>query len=231
MNPISLPDLSLIHISIEEKQGLLKNVETTEKLSVNPMLHHKNCLASLKNLRIYYGEKEVLRDFNLEVHQGQRIALSGRNGCGKSSVLKLIAGEKIPYEGQVVTAQGLILSYVSQDTSWLRGSLKEFIKNGSLDETLFLTLLRKMDFSREQFEKPVETYSSGQKKKLLLARSLCQKAHLYLWDEPLNYIDIFSRMQIEKMIKDSSMTMLFVEHDRKFLENVADSVISMDIQC
>ena len=85
--------------------------------------------------------------------------------------------------------------------------------------------------SREQFEKPVETYSSGQKKKLLLARSLCQKAHLYLWDEPLNYIDIFSRMQIEKMIKDSSMTMLFVEHDRKFLENVADSVISMDFQC
>ena len=94
-----------------------------------------------------------------------------------------------------------------------------------------MTLLRKMDFSREQFEKPVETYSIGQKKKLLLARSLCQKAHLYLWDEPLNYIDIFSRMQIEKMIKDSSMTMLFVEHDRKFLENVADSVISMDFQC
>ena len=94
-----------------------------------------------------------------------------------------------------------------------------------------MTLLRKMDFSREQLEKPVETYSSGQKKKLLLARSLCQKAHLYLWDEPLNYIDIFSRMQIEKMIKDSSMTMLFVEHDRKFLENVADSVISMDFQC
>ena len=217
--------------AIEEKQGLLKNVETTEKLSVNPMLHHKNCLASLKNLRIYYGEKEVFRDFNLEVHQGRRIALTGRNGCGKSSVLKLIAGEKIPYEGQAATAQGLILSYVSQDTSWLEGSLKEFIKNSSLDETLFLTLLRKMDFSRKQFEKPVETYSSGQKKKLLLARSLCQKAHLYLWDEPLNYIDIFSRMQIEKMIKDSSMTMLFVEHDRKFLENVADSVISMDFQC
>ena len=96
---------------------------------------------------------------------------------------------------------------------------------------MFLILLRKMDFSREHFEKPMEAYSSGQKKKVLLAKSLCEQAHLYIWDEPLNYIGIFSRMQIEALIKNTGLTMLIVEHDRKFVENAVDSVISMDIQC
>ena len=108
------------------------------------------------------------------------------------------------------------------------GYLKEFVQNYGLDETLFLTLLRKMDFSREQFEKPMQAYSSGQKKKVLLAKSLCQQAHLYVWDEPLNYIDIFSRMQIENLIKDICPTMIIVEHDRRFLDNVADSIVSLD---
>lgn len=162
------------------------------------------------------------------MNQGQRIGLRGSNGCGKSSILKLIVGEDVPHEGQILSAQGLKISYVPQDASWLKGYLKEFAQNDGLDETLFLTLLRKMDFSREQFEKPMQTYSSGQKKKVLLAKSLCQQAHLYVWDEPLNYIDIFSRMQIENFIKDICPTMIIVEHDRRFLDNVADSIVSLD---
>ena len=85
-----------------------------------------------------------------------------------------------------------------------------------------------MDFSRELFEKPMESYSSGQKKKVLLAGSLSESAHLYIWDEPLNYIDIFSRIQLEAFIKKVQPTMLIVEHDRKFVENVVNSVISVD---
>lgn len=179
----------------------------------------------------FFSEKDVCRDFNLKVNQGQRISLRGSNGCGKSSILKLIVGEDIQYEGKVIRVQGLKISYVPQDTSWLAGNLKIFAKDGGLDETMFLILLRKMDFSREQFEKPMEAYSSGQKKKVLLAKSLCEQAHLYIWDEPLNYIGIFSRMQIEALIKNTGLTMLIVEHDRKFVENAVDSVISMDIQC
>ena len=215
---------------IEAKKKLLKNVETTETLSLKPLTHHKACLVELRNLQISYGEKVVCRNVNLKVNQGQRIGLKGSNGCGKSSILKLIVGEDVPHEGQILTAQGLKISYVPQDTSWLTGHLKEFVQNYELDETLFLTLLRKMDFSREQFEKPMQTYSSGQKKKVLLAMSLCQQAHLYIWDEPLNYIDIFSRMQIENFIKNTCPTMVIVEHDRKFLDNVTDSIVSIDFQ-
>lgn len=81
-------------------------------------------------------------------------------------------------------------------------------------------LLRKLDFAREQFDKPMERYSEGQKKKVLIARSLCQQAHLYVWDEPLNYIDVYSRMQIEELIRVWKPTLLCVEHDSAFGEAV-----------
>lgn len=64
-------------------------------------------------------------------------------------------------------------------------------------------------------------YSAGQKKKVLLAKSLCEQAHVYIWDEPLNYIDIFARMQLEELIKKHNLTMMFVEHDRRFVEDTA----------
>lgn len=88
-------------------------------------------------------------------------------------------------------------------------------------------LLRKLDFSRGQFELPLETYSAGQKKKVLLARSLCQKAHLYLWDEPLNYIDLLSRLQLQELLLAFRPTLLFVEHDRAFSQAAATKVIHL----
>ena len=79
--------------------------------------------------------------------------------------------------------------------------------------------------SREQFEKPMEDYSEGQKKKVLIASSLMTSAHLYIWDEPLNYIDVFSRMQIEKLIEKYEPTMLIVEHDVRFREKLASKEV------
>ena len=74
----------------------------------------------------------------------------------------------------------------------------------------------------------MEAFSAGQKKKALLARSLCQQAHLYIWDEPLNYIDVLSRMQLERLISAFHPTMILVEHDRMFLENVGAKVLRLD---
>ena len=71
----------------------------------------------------------------------------------------------------------------------------------------------------------MEDYSEGQKKKVLIAASLITPAHLYIWDEPLNYIDVFSRMQIEKLILDAKPTMLIVEHDTRFQEKIATQII------
>jgi lincosamide and streptogramin A transport system ATP-binding/permease protein len=88
-----------------------------------------------------------------------------------------------------------------------------------------MTILRKLDFSRAQLEKDMGGYSAGQKKKVLLAASLCESVHLYIWDEPLNYIDVISRMQIEELLLLHKPTMLFVEHDRAFCGNIATNTV------
>ena len=155
------------------------------------------------------------------VKRGERVALVGRNGSGKSSILKFLLGEEVKASGTLRMGSGLMLSYVPQDTSSLAGEMRAFIQREGLDESLFKAILRKLDFSRAQLEKPLEALSQGQKKKILLARSLCQPAHLYIWDEPLNYVDLISRTQIEVLIEEFQPTMLFVEHDRMFCEKVA----------
>ena len=84
-----------------------------------------------------------------------------------------------------------------------------------------MAILRKLDFARVQFEKDISSFSAGQKKKVLIAGSLCERAHLHVWDEPLNYIDVISRMQIEELLLAHEPTLLFVEHDSEFCRNIA----------
>ncbi|MNX99003.1 putative ABC transporter ATP-binding protein [compost metagenome] len=161
------------------------------------------------------------------IEQGERIAISGKNGSGKSSLLKLLTGDNISYTGTVRTGSQLKISYVSQDTSFLQGSLSDYARQHELDESLFKAILRKLDFARVQFEKDMSSFSGGQKKKVLIARSLSEKVHLHIWDEPLNFIDIISRMQIEELLLEFTPTLLFVEHDREFCRNIATKIIEL----
>ena len=213
--------------ALEEKQGLLKNRETAEALKLSPLSHHARRLLSCSDLTLWYGDHRVCGPLRFTLEQGERAALEGRNGCGKTSLLKLLLGQDIRHDGTLSLAPGLEVSYVPQDTSFLRGPLGEFILERGVDESLFKAVLRKLGFSREQFDRNLEDYSGGQKKKALIAASLCRRAHLYVWDEPLNFIDIDSRLQIEALLRDFAPTMLFVEHDRAFREAVASRVISL----
>ncbi len=151
--------------------------------------------------------------------------LSGANGSGKSSIIKLICGEEIDYKGTFRKGSQLKISYVSQDTSHLQGNLTDYARSHDIDESLFKAILRKLDFSRLQFEKDISSFSGGQKKKVLIAKSLCERAHLHIWDEPLNFIDVISRMQIEDLLLEHSPTILFVEHDKEFCSNIATKVV------
>lgn len=213
--------------AIEEKSQLLQNLETIEDLKIAPISYFSNTLAIFDHVVPIYDEKKICNPISFEINKNDRIALIGKNGSGKSSLLKLLLGQPINHQGTINLGSGIIISYVPQDTSSLKGNLTEFAKNNEIDESLFKAILRKTDFSRIQFEKNIEDYSAGQKKKVLIAKSLCEKAHLYVWDEPLNYIDIYSRMQIEKLIQEYQFTMIFVEHDKTFTNNIATKKIEL----
>lgn len=215
------------HKAIDEKSRLLKNIETADSLSIKPVDYHKNNLINVSDLSIFYGDKRVCESVNFTVNSGERIALCGKNGCGKSSIFKLLIGENIAFSGSLKIGNNLVISYISQDTSFLRGNLKVFAASHNIDESLFKTILRKLDFSRVQFQKDLRDFSEGQKKKVLIAKSLSEQAHLYIWDEPLNYIDVLSRMQVESLILKHQPTMLFVEHDSSFMNVIATKHINL----
>lgn len=289
---------------IEEKEGLLQDIEQVADLKIHPLRFHKEILINARDMSLQYegAPQPMFEGLRFQVRRGERIVLSGGNGCGKSSLLRavmgkinapavpwggggsmtgmnyggmpdarsgrLARGEVKPGSGEIVrdglepgygetvrgglgpgygriglgrsdaesgliirgtleVASGLIISYVSQDTSFLSGSLKSFCEARGLDESLFLAVLRQMDLGREQFAKNMEDFSEGQKKKVLISASLITPAHLYIWDEPLNYVDVFSRMQIEKLILAYEPTMLLVEHDVRFRERVATAVTDL----
>ena len=206
----------------------------------------KQVAVEMKNISKHFGSVLANKNVNLDVYRGEILAILGENGCGKSSLIKVIlqkdfyggSGSKdgeaddltklnLMESGTLRTASGLVISYINQDTSFLCGSIKDFCKERNLDESLFCAILRQLDMDRVQFVKNMEDFSEGQKKKILIAASLLTSAHLYIWDEPLNYIDVFSRMQIEKLILTYQPTMLIVEHDVRFREQIATKVIEM----
>lgn len=213
--------------AIEQKSGLLKNTETSENLKLFPLGYHTDILASFSDIEISYGKAAICGPVSFSILQGDRLILEGRNGSGKSSLLKLLIGEEVNHTGTVTIGSGLVISYVPQNTSHLKGRLHCFAEENHIDESLFKAVLRKMDFERVQFEKDISDFSEGQKKKVLIAKSLCEQAHLYIWDEPLNFIDIYSRIQIEQLIKEFSPTMIFVEHDKTFRDTIATKTISL----
>lgn len=246
-----------IEREIEEKEGLLQDIENPAVLKLNPLEHYKETLLTVKDYSIRYEDAQATVFENLEftIKQGDRLFLNGKNGCGKSSLIKAILsrlgqktegttgkryseskGEAVLTEeikvnsaiietGTLTIAPNLVVSYINQDTSFLRGTIKDFCKEKGLDESLFCAILRQLDMERVQFTKDMKDFSEGQKKKVLIAASLMTPAHLYIWDEPLNYIDVFSRMQIEQLILTYKPTMLIVEHDVRFRETIATATV------
>ena len=213
--------------AIEEKSKLLKNIERSDTLKIFQTPFHTKRLTQLKDVTIDYGDGAVCKNISFSIQMGDRIALQGANGSGKSSIIKLLCGQEIPYTGQLWLGNGLKISYVNQDTSGLQGKLSDFARDSGIDESLFLAMLAKLDVPKAQMEKDMSSLSAGQKKKVLLAKSICEPMHLHIWDEPMNYIDVISRMQIEELLLEYQPTILFVEHDKAFCDNVATKVVKL----
>ena len=217
-----------IQKAIDEKTNLLKNIDRNDTLKIIPLTSNKTPLILVNNLQIKYNNEPIFKPISFEVNNGDRIAIIGKNGIGKSSVLKLILGQNIQYDGEINIANNIKISYVSQSTEYLKGSLKDFVHNNEINESIFKAMLVKMGLSQSDFDTNIQDMSEGQKKKVLIAKSISEQANIYIWDEPLNYIDILTREQIEDSILKYQPTLIFVEHDETFIEKVATKTINLE---
>lgn len=214
--------------AIEDKEELLENVEISDNLQITVLDHHKKQFVNAENFTVAYDGKKIFEPIDFKINKGDCIVFKGDNGSGKTSIIKAVLGEDVPWQGRLDITKGLLVSYVPQKFHTISGNINEFVDKQQVDKTKLLTVLRKMGFSRSQFDIPIEDFSMGQKKKILLAKSICEESHLFIWDEPLNYIDVITRIQIENMILEYSPTMIIVEHDRRFVDKIATDIIALD---
>ncbi len=214
--------------AIDEKTNLLKNIDRNENLKIIHLESNKNPLVLMNNLQIKFNGQVIFKPISFEVNNGDRVAILGKNGIGKSSILKLILGKEIQYNGEFKVVNDLKISYISQSTEYLKGNLKTFVGDNNIDESIFKAMLSKMGFSKENFNTNIQEMSDGQKKKVLIAKSISEQANIYIWDEPLNYIDILTRIQIEDVILQYKPTLIFVEHDETFIDKIATKTIPLD---
>lgn len=212
---------------IESKRSLLKNRETVRPLIVHTVERTAEILLSIEDAEISIGGRVLFDRFSLTVRKNERIAVIGPNGCGKSTILRMVRKELPVTKGNIrLGARSAAHAY--QIPRWSEGRLRDLLKDDSIDETLFRTAMGSFNISGEIFERPLETFSFGERKKVDLCRSFLEPNDLLVWDEPVNYIDIESKEQIESVILTERPTMLFVEHDRAFVERIATRIIDLN---
>ena len=213
--------------AIAEKRSLLRHVERMDELKISPLSHHSDVLVRLNDVAPCYEGRMVCAPPQRKDPAGRTRMSERAERLRQEQPAEGDHGRADRAHRHGGAASGLVISCVPQDASFLCGLPGAYAKQLGIDESLFKALLRKMGFARADFEQEMSGYSDGQKKKVLIAGSLCQQAHLYIWDEPLNFIDIESRMQIESLLRRYAPTMLIVEHDQAFQEQIDGRILQM----
>ncbi|GCF95589.1 Lsa family ABC-F type ribosomal protection protein [Enterococcus florum] len=212
---------------VRAKEQLLKDIEEVDQLTMNYRPTHHQQLLKLEDVQLSY-QTPLFSPLSLEVNKGEIIAIRGANGSGKSSLFAFLLEQfEGISQGTRLQPKILTVSYVRQNYEDNRGDLRGFAEKNHLDYSAFLNNLRKLGMERNVFENRIEEMSMGQRKKVELAKSLSQEAELYLWDEPLNYLDVFNQEQLEELLLRIKPAMLIIEHDRRFLDRVADQQIEL----
>lgn len=209
------------------KQRAIENIDEDEELRLYPLVHPKNTLISLDYFSIVYDRK-LFEPISVNINYKDIVLIEGNNGSGKTSLIKCLLKENDHYQGELYLANNLIISYLPQELDYLKGSITEICERENIDIHRVYSTLAKLGFEEKLYQSDVATYSMGQKKKLTLVLCICKNAHLYILDEPMNYLDIFARMMIEDLIAKSEMTMLIVEHDKSFIDKCINKRIVLE---
>ncbi|MGO3838414.1 MAG: ribosomal protection-like ABC-F family protein [Vagococcus sp.] len=214
---------------IEEKEKLLKNVEYIDPLTLNIVSTHHNVLLRVENLSLSYSGEPLFKPVTFDIKEGDRVGIVGPNGAGKTTFIKSLLGE---FTGQLTGSftlpSGIPISTIKQKYESNTGYLTDFCEQHGLVYQDFLSQLKKLGLERELFKQKIEYMSMGQRKKVEVAKSLTLPSACYLWDEPLNYLDVFNYEQLEECLLSAKPTMLFVEHDAAFINKIATKTIVLE---
>jgi lincosamide and streptogramin A transport system ATP-binding/permease protein len=213
-----------IQKNLDYKKGLLKNYETVSDLDINQNISDDDALVTIIKMSYGYSNKLLFNNFTLQIRQGDRIWIRGNNGAGKTTLLKLISKEIILE--QVQHQEDIKIAQSYQEPLWQNGLIDELIDDRDF-KYRFFDICKLLDINVFTPDKPIETYSSGEKRKIDIARALASENDLLLLDEPLNYMDTYFKEQLEKAILEYKPSLVFIEHDEKFGRNVSNKILNL----
>jgi len=227
-------------------QSRLKDLERMERIEIPPEAkpirlrfpegpRTGRIVLELSNVSAGYGQTPVFSNLNYILEKGERVALVGPNGAGKSTLMKIMAGRLPLIEGQRREGHNVVVSYFSQDQDELLSSTKtvwnevySVAPNHIVPQ--LRTLLGCFLFSGDTIEKPVSVLSGGERSRLILCKLLLSPANCLLLDEPTNHLDIRSKDILMDSLRDYEGTLVFVSHDRYFLDGLATKVLEIGNQ-
>mgnify|MGYP000398590996 FL=1 len=203
------------------------NMEFNDKLkSSSKVLSVNNFYAMLPT-----GEM-LLEDINFDVTEGEKIALIGSNGCGKSTIIKTILGKgTLEFMGDIIIGPSVKIGYIPQMIAFpdeKQTILEYFGKSTGLNEQKIRQILANFQFYQDDIKKRVGKLSGGEKMKIKLAELLQEKINTLVLDEPTNHIDIDTKEVFENALEDFDGTIIFVSHDRFFINKFADRIIEFE---
>ncbi|EEI24419.1 ribosomal protection-like ABC-F family protein [Lentilactobacillus hilgardii] len=208
--------------AIDEKKSLLRNIDDVVPLTLNYKQPHQDHILLLNDFQVQRNHNILNEPITFDLTKDQRLVFEGPNGFGKTTMIKAILGEKrLIARGSSSFSKTVKVSYLTQEFETLSGSIEAYAKHHDVELPVSLNMLKKLGFERSAFTEDLSELSMGQKRKVSLARSLCEPANFYIWDEPLNYLDVITRRQIQKLILKVKPTMLLIDHDRDFVDAIA----------
>lgn len=190
-----------------------------------------NKVLELRGVKKAYGERKILTGANLVLHHGERVGVIGRNGTGKSVLLRLALGKEQPDAGEILMGPSIVSGYYAQEHETLdpEKSVLETIRSaGNMSESSAVAFLLRFLFTYRQVEQKVKELSGGERSRLQLALVVLSGANFLLLDEPTNNLDIASAEVLENALADFEGTALIISHDRYFLDQVVDRILTLE---
>lgn len=202
------------------------------RIEFNPSVTSGNDVLQLRDISMGYGERILFKDLNLDIYRGEKVALIGANGIGKSTLFKIIMNEIAPLSGNIKFGTNVNVSYFHQEqkTLTLDNTIIDEIweDNKHLTQTDLRSMLGSFLFEGEEVFKKISTLSGGERARVAILKLILSNANLLLLDEPTNHLDIDSKEVLEDALSGYTGTIFTISHDRYFLNTVVDKVLVLD---